>query len=288
MNFETAIPGRQAVDAKPRRRGLVLTLLHEPLAHFLLIGAVIFAVSHWMDVTNNARKTIVITPDLRRQLTEEFTELQGRAPTDDEYQRAAQNWIRNEILFREALALKLDSGDEMIRERVAQKMRLLVFGQVVVPTPTVAELRAWFESRRDAYDIPVRYDFFEVPIDGEGAEAKARGYLADIEAGREPEALRVRARVFAGRSSAALTEVFGASFATAIAAMPVHTWQVVPSKVGWHLIRVDAVHPGQPADFEALRSNLETAWAEEQRRQLAVKAMNDLAASYDIRRQDLP
>ncbi len=254
----------------------------------MFIGAAIFVLSHFADITDNAAKTIRVTPELRQQLTEEFTSLEGRTPTSEEYRRVSLNWIRNEILFREALALKLDSGDEMIRERVAQKMRLLVFGRVTVTPPTDAELKAWFEARRAAYDTPIRYDFFEVSIPGENAEQKAHGYLADIEAGREPEDLRVRARVFAGRSAAALSEVFGGPFADAVVAMPVRTWIAVKSKVGWHLVRVDAVHPGEPADFTALRSNLELAWMEERRRQLAVKAVNELEAGYKIRREDLP
>lgn len=283
---DTRTAARQVAMARPPHDFLA-RLLREPLLHFMLIGASLFAASHFLDTARGANKVVVVTSEIRQQLSDEFAAVQGRPPDDAEYRRISLNWLRNEILYREAAALKLDSGDDMIHERMAQKMRLLVFGRVSVPKPTEADLRAWFNVRRAELDIPIQYDFFEAPVDGPDGETQAQAYLADIQAGNEPTELRMRARAFANRSPAVVGEVFGQGFAASLATLPPRTWQMVQGDSGWHLVNLDAVHPGKPADFEALRAAMEIAWSEDRRRQLAVREVENLSAGYNTRREDL-
>src|SRR5258705_14010547 len=87
-------------------------------------------------------RLIEVTPDVRQSVVDVFKlKHEGREPTADELAPIIDGWILNEITYREALAQGLDKGDEMIRERIMQKMRLLIFGSLNVDSPTDAELR---------------------------------------------------------------------------------------------------------------------------------------------------
>src|SRR5215470_897760 len=149
-------------------------LLHEPLVHFLAIGAVLFAVNAVVAPPVGKDKVIEVSPDVRQQIVDIFKRERNREPTSEELAPLLDGWILNEITFREALAQGLDKGDDMIRERIMQKMRLLIFGGLKVDDPTDAELRPWFEARRLRYDVPDLISFYEVPIGGAEAEEEAR------------------------------------------------------------------------------------------------------------------
>src|SRR5262249_18035268 len=147
--------------------------------------------------------------------------------------------ILNEITYREALSQGLDKGDEMIRERIMQKLRLLIFSNVNVQDPTDAELHQWFEEQRGRSDTAELLSFFDVTVGGPEAEAEAKDTLRDIEAGEEPEAVRLRARAFAKRPRPTIEGAFGAPFTERLAALPRGKWSVLQSSVGWHIVRLD-------------------------------------------------
>src|SRR5262252_7362068 len=102
----------------------VKRILREPLLHFLLLGALLFALDAWLhpqDVRVQSHR-IVLTQDDLRQLAVQWL-AQGRAlPTPKELQSLVDQRVSEEILFREALNLGLDKDDEIIKRRLAQKM----------------------------------------------------------------------------------------------------------------------------------------------------------------------
>ncbi len=210
---------------------------------------------------------------------------EGREPGSDELAPLLDVWILNEITYREALAMGLDKGDEMIRERLMQKMRLLIFGNLKVNDPTDAELRQWYEARRIRYDVPDFVSFFEVPFTGPEAEAEAKDTLQQIETGNEPEDVRMRAHVFAKRPRHTLETAFGKSFVDGLIALPAGKWTTMQSPAGWHIVRVDSVVPGRKVDLSENATQVVSDWKDERGRVLGTAAVRDLGKSYVIRRE---
>ena len=46
-----------------------------------------------------------------------------RPPNEEELKTIIENFIQNEVLYREALKLNLDSGDIIVKRRLVQKIR---------------------------------------------------------------------------------------------------------------------------------------------------------------------
>ena len=259
--------------------------MREPLLHFLVIGAIIFALHAVIAPSVSKERLIEVTPDVRQSIVDVFkSKHEQREPTADELAPLIDGWILNEITYREALAQGLDKGDEMIRERIMQKMRLLIFGSLKVDDPTDAELRQWFEARRLRYDVPDLISFYEVPVGGSEAQEEARAILAQIETGSEPEEVRLRAHIFANRPRHSLEQAFGKPFLDALTDLPIAQWAVLQSSVGWHIVRIDSFRPGRKVELSDVATQVIAQWRDERTRILAIAAIRDLGKSYAIRR----
>lgn len=130
----------------------------EPLVHFLAIGALLFGIYLWLNdpyATSNSMRIEVSANDVEL-LHARWIKQWQRPPTERELEGLIEAHIREEVLYREALALGLDSDDTIVRRRMAQKMEFLV-ADVAVPTePDEAELRAYFETKQEHYHAKSR------------------------------------------------------------------------------------------------------------------------------------
>ena len=106
------------------------------------------------------------------------------------------SWVASEILYREGKALGVDRGDDMIRDRIAYKLQLLIFDQIRVPQPTEEQLRAWFADNHERFDEPERVGFYLTPPTD---EATARRQLEDIQGQRESDELQNQTRAILAR-----------------------------------------------------------------------------------------
>lgn len=250
---------------------------------FLFLGALIFGVHAAVTPAVPKEKLIELTPELRATIVDTFKRAhEGREPAPDELKRLEDVWLLNEITFREALAQGLDKGDEMIRDRIVQKMRLLIFGNVEVPEPTPDDLRQWYEKRRAQYDIPDLVSFIEVPFEGPQAEQEARAVRDQILAQAESEDVQNRAHIFGQRPRQTLEPSFGVDFVNALVALPKGEWQVLPSANGWHVVRLDRFTPGRKVEIAEVAVQVAQAWKDERRRVLAIAATRELGKGYVI------
>ena len=98
----------------------------QPLLHFLLIGFLIFVFSAWRGdkVESRSENIIVSVSDVVR-LASLWQQTWKRVPTEEELQALVRDHIKEEVYYREALALGLDINDTVIRRRLRQKMEFL-------------------------------------------------------------------------------------------------------------------------------------------------------------------
>jgi hypothetical protein len=261
-------------------------LLREPLVHFLAIGSLIFAANAAVAPPVGKDRLIEVTPEVRQSIIDVFRVERQRDPTQAELAPLIDMWVLNEITYREALAQGLDKGDEMIRERIMQKMRLLIFGNTTVAEPTEADLQQWLDGHRARYDVPELLSFFEVPIGGPGTGDEAVEVLRQIETGDEPESVRLRARAFAKRPRHTVVDAFGRDFVDRLVALPRGRWQTLQSPSGWHIVRLDGITPGRPVALEEVKDQVFSDAKQERIRTAAVTTIRQMGKSYVIRRSD--
>ncbi len=254
----------------------------------MLIGGMIFVVHAAVTPSVSKERLIELSPEVRQSIIDAFKrEHEQREPGADELARLMDVWVLNEITYREALAQGLDKGDEMIRDRIIHKMRLMIFEGIEVKEPTPQELQEWYEKNRTQYDIPDLVSFIEVPFSGPDAEAESRKILQQIETGTEPEEVQMRAHIFAQRPRQSLIQAFGGEFIDSLVALPTGQWRVQQSSAGWHIVRLDNFVPGRKVDLSEVSAQATQNWKDERRRILGIAATRDLGKNFVIRHGEL-
>ena len=260
--------------------------LREPLLHFLLLGALLFAIDHILVARRDDPRTIVIDAMVDREIRDTFRDARGREPDTREFKALQQVWLDNEVLYREGLALQVDKGDQSIRDRVIFKALSVVDASIKLPSIDDPALRAWFEAHRAKYDEPERYDFQEAALDGEASEVAVRDFVAVLNAGTPGDA-KAGLRVFRGRPRSNIVESYGEDFARGLEATPSGQWRALKSIDAWRAIRLDAITPAKPAAFETVRGVVSQDWVDATAAAQRTVAVRALAKKYTVR-YDLP
>lgn len=260
-------------------------IAREPLVHFLVLGAALFALDAMSGGTSDADdRTITLTAALRRDVREQWESV--RAPTDDP-SAAIDQWIETEVLYREGLARGFDSDDPVLRARIANKMRSVLEAQAIVAPPSRETLRAWYDAHADRFSDEARVGFTHVFVDGTdaAAEARARELLALLEGGASPARLGDTfsgGRRYRGRTIESLTAAFGDEFAQGLGSAPTGQWMVRRSRHGYHVLRLDERTSASSAAFAEVEEAARAEWIEEQREIAVGRAIEELRARYRV------
>ena len=135
-------------------------LLREPLLHFLGLALIVFlAYAALAPEAGGAGERIVVTSDKVRRIAERFTQIAKRPPLPDELKALINDQVKEEIYVREALSLRLDRDDMLIRRRLRQKMELLEDAAADALAPTDEDLRAYLSSHQQAFAAPPAVSF---------------------------------------------------------------------------------------------------------------------------------
>ena len=271
--------------------------LREPLLHFLVLGVVLFAAYAYMQRGRGgveSSKQIALSLDDLRTMDMYFESQWHRQPTPAEFQAMAEDKVREEVLYREGLAMGLDKDDEIVKRRMAQKMQFLAEDVADAHEPSTAELKAWFEKNSNRFALPGRYSFrhlyFSPDKRGKNAQDDAAKALARIAGQPEDSKLAVSSGdsfmfqdYYGDRTPDAIAKEFGPQFAVALEKLKPGSWQgPIESGYGWHLVYVDTVIPGRIPAFEEMEPDVKTAWLAEQKQQAWQRAYAEMRAKYTV------
>lgn len=252
----------------------------EPLVHFCILGALIFAADRVTRPPATDDHLIVVSKAMRQSFIDGFDEDKERTPNETELKNMVDAWVASEILYREGKRLGVDKGDDAIRNRIAYKLQVMIFDEATAPNPTEEELQRWFEANRDRYDQPETVSFiYTSPTD----EATARKQLADIQAMQESPEVAEKSHAILDRPVKAVAISFGDAFRESLLKLPMGQWSVLQSKDGWHVVRLDARQDGKPVTLDDVREAAIKQWHTDETRKRAWEAVNKLKANYTVR-----
>jgi peptidyl-prolyl cis-trans isomerase C len=272
-------------------------LLREPLVHFLLLGAALFAGYHFMKSpvdAGPASHEIRLSLEEVAQLALVFQSQWNREPTPQELAVLAEDRIKDEVLYREALALGLDKDDTIVKRRMAQKMQFLAEDVATAREPDTDELKAWYAKNAGHFAMPARYSFRHLYFspDRRGEKARDDALLALAKLAGQPEDSKLAARLadpfmfqdyYRERSPEFLGKEFGPQFVRALEKVTAGSWQgPIESGLGWHLVYVDTVIAGRVPDFEEVMPSVKSAWLVEQKARAWDKAYREMRAKYTV------
>jgi hypothetical protein len=270
------------------------SFLREPLIHFLLIGAALFFIfAVFDDPAGPQSSRIVITNGQIEYLKASFARTRQNSPTEQELQRLIDGYVREEILYREALALGLDKNDSVIRRRLRQKLELMSDDLAGITIPTEDQLQQFLETNSDKFriepQIAFRHVFLDIAQRGISADDDAVDLLEVLtNAGNKPDPGTLGDRLMLPKSFnltpvSEIAKLFGKSFSIELNNITPGKWTgPVQSGYGLHLILVTENVAGRLPRLDEIRETIEWEWTAAHRSELKENIYQELLGRYTI------
>ena len=274
-----------------------MKLLHEPLAHFLIAGALLFAGYAWLnhdeaDTTGKTARVVRITAKEIEWLTHTWTRQWQRPPTADELKGLVADYLKEELLSREARALQLDIDDTIVRRRLAQKMEFFIEDTARLATPSDEELRRFYQANQERFQpsprISFRHVFFSRDHQGGAAAAAAQAQQQLVKSDAPDEAATLGDRFlleyeFTNSDEQTIANLFGQDFARQVFALDLNQWcGPIASNYGLHLVRVSQRQASPALDFAEVRDRVMAEWQRQHQQTEYEKFFAALLQKYDV------
>jgi peptidyl-prolyl cis-trans isomerase C len=221
---------------------MITKTLKDPLTLFILAGIVLYiGQAWWADIAGVEGKfeINVRTDDIAR-LQDQWAMQMRRPANDQELDGLLEQYVKEEIYYREAKRIGLERNDTIVRRRLVQKLTFLTEDVATQVAPTQAEIDVYFQENQTAYAIPERLTFIHRYFSQDRrpqAQQDAKTALSDAQITGDPFMLQ---REYAGRSQRELGDLFGREFAADLFELaPNENWQgPVKSAYGWHAVLI--------------------------------------------------
>ena len=269
--------------------------LREPLLHFLLIGAALFVFYNLQtdDSTDDSNSIVISEPDIDRLIILWEKKWQ-RLPTEAELEGLIEAQIREEVLYREALAMGLDQNDTIVRRRLAQKVEFISADLASQAEPSDTDLQSYLDSHADKFAVPARISFEQIYLNadqrGVNVEQDASRLLNELtQPGSTIDVMAAGDPFMFGQQHEHLTRqgvsrLFGQQFTEKVFQLPVGAWQgPVVSGYGLHLVYVDAKSEAKASTLDEVRDKVRDEWLAQQRRKMDQVFYGELRKRYNIK-----
>jgi len=277
-------------------RNRLIQLAKEPLIQFLLIGACIYGAAELYGAPDEAviDRTIVVDAGRIETFISEWQRRWNRPPTRQELDRVIENFVREDILYRQAVAMGLNEDDPVTRRRMAQKLEFLTNDIALFKEPAEGELEQFFEDTIELYREPGLISFSQVFLNPDAREDStlddAAALLAQLKAAGVPDPATLEAgdRVMLQSYYPQVSELdirrwLGSGFSEAVMELAPERWHgPVLSGYGVHLVYVYSREEAPPPVFADVRQVVLENWQSEQQEKFQVEFFESLKSRYDI------
>lgn len=266
--------------------------VRDPIFHFMVLGILMFGIYNLYN-SNAATRTVNIDSATISQMKWRWQKQWGRDPNQSELTGLVNAYVREEILAREAVKLRLDQDDPIIRRRLAQKMEFVLSDALTSEAIDPLELRSFYTANEDLFASTSLFDFSHIYLSTDkhkDAKTLAQS-LFDRVQGKDLTTTDVKgfSDYFAdgyslnGKSPSQVDRVFGDGFSKRISVMPVGQWSgPVRSGLGWHLLYPRAYSEPTVPEFEDVRLMVEQRYLEQKSQELKQREYEKVRMKYTI------
>jgi hypothetical protein len=275
---------------------VISKLVRHPATHIVLLGCAVAAailIGKGPPTGDDAKRVVVTGADLM-QIRAGFYRTWQREPTLDELRGELEKHIRQEVLYREALARGYDRDDVVVRRAMQRKMEFLASSQAMREPPTDEEVEAFFALRKEKYRLPGMVSFVQIYINpdrrGEAAAGDADELLQRLRREDPPVEQIDRygdsimlPHVVPWRSEREVRSTFGDEFTESIMVVEMGEWQgPVTSGFGLHLVKVLRREDSRIPEPKEASSRIINDMEYEARNAAKEQLYQEIAQSYQI------
>ena len=268
-------------------------LLKEPLVHFVILALAIFAVYRVVKPSEAGKPDrIIVTDPKMEQMAAFFAKTWQREPTAAELKGLIDDYVKEEIFVREALALGIDKDDTVIRRRLRSKMEFLIDAASEALTPTDAELNAYLKANPGKFEIDPVIAFQQIYLNperrGDRIDQDAASILEALLSGATADPAKLGDATLlpselSATSQTSISRIFGREFALAIGNARSGRWSgPIKSTFGLHIIRVTDYMAGRIPNLDEIRDVVAREWANDTRKALQDVRLEGLLKRYEV------
>jgi hypothetical protein len=273
-------------------------LLKEPLFQFMVFGLFIYLLYGFFGQNRKGdsadSQVINVGSGEIGWLESNWQKRWNRPPTDEELNGLVTQYVREVVLYREALKMGLDKNDVIIRRRLAQKLEFLSSDLIKPPVPEDIELETFFGERIDNYSQPptitITQVFFDPDKRDDNTLDDARYALDKLRVQDEPvggvksygDRLMFQ-DYYPERTEVEIAKLFGTEFARSVFALKSSGWNgPILSGYGTHLVYVHSINPMELPQFNEVKNLVLKDWESEKQQELNDKFIEELISRYQI------
>ncbi len=261
------------------------TFIREPLLHFLLLGALTFGFYQLVPSTNTST-TLLVSEHRIQMLADVFQATWHRPPSSGELNKLIDNYILEELYYREAVNLGLDQDDSVIRRRLQQKMEFISKDLSSIIDASDAELEKFLAKNSDKYRGQSSFSFKQIYIDPTKHKQPyqlAQRWLTDIEAIEPDGDTTMLPQVMTLKSQREINNIFGGELAAYVANAKSKIWSgPIASSFGLHLIYVTKIKSAVTPSLDLVRKKVSRDWAFQQQSKIKSTMDTNLKKKYNI------
>jgi len=266
-----------------------MKIIKEPLLHFLLIGACLFGVYSWLNPdAMRSDKHIVVDQGQVNSLAMRFKRVWQREPSKQELNGLIDDYVIEEIYYREALAMGIDKDDPVIRRRLRQKMEIYNDNLVATLVPSQDELNQYLQQHPDKFKTDNHYSFRQIYINTDQSESKLQRRISMVKAsltnGRPALGNQSLLPTHVTNADARdVDRVFGQGFSIQLDSLTLNQWSApLHSGLGLHFVMLSDRQMGTLPTLASVRAQVEREWRYDKEKAIENAIRQKLLSSYEV------
>ena len=265
-------------------KNTILSFLKSPILHFVILGVIAFLAYEHLKPTN--RETLRITTQTIDALIQQRESIVPNPVTPEERQQIIEGHIEDEVLLREAYKRGFDKNDYRVRKRLLNVMRSSL--TEVIPEPSVAQLRAYYDANKERYKTSpsVSFDNIFFSFTSKKLPTEPQDFLIKINGTENPLEMgdfSLMGKSLKKNSFQMVASTYGKPFAETIFKLSIDTWSgPLESFRGIHYVRVTSHHDSELPPFEKLENYLRQDYLMQKMRDSQQKKIDKMREGYEV------
>ncbi|MAI20800.1 MAG: hypothetical protein CMM65_00035 [Rhodospirillaceae bacterium] len=258
-------------------QNLFRSAIAQPIFQFFIIAAVLYTAIYMSGKLSGDEYNVNISDKVTNDLYSRYKSEYGLAPDEVTFRAYLDDWMQEEILFREAKAMGLDIGDDMIRERLVRKFKDVLLGEISTGGWDEEDLQNWFNENSSLFDVPPLFDIEEIALNKSTYQAQFESIVSN-----EYKAVDLKTRKFYGRSPANINQLFGKDAINTLENHDEGGWVLIKNAESLHAVRITKIVASQKSNFEDVRVRASQIYQDQLMREQLNVRLSDIAAKYEI------
>jgi peptidyl-prolyl cis-trans isomerase C len=273
-----------------------MKFLREPLVQFLFLGGLIYFAYGLLapETEEDTSRNIVVNKSKVQWMQASWEKRRNRLPTQEELDGLIAQYVKEKILYNEAVKMGLDKDDGMIRRRLAQKVEFLAKDLVIYTPPTEQDLKKYYDEHQDKYTPDATYTFMQIYFN---PDKRGNATLDDANKAKEilnkeksniQDFTRFGDNFMVGSSFEATSEFnigrnFGTGFSQELVKLEPGKWHgTILSGYGVHLVYIKEIVIPPVKPLSQVKDEVLQAWTSERQRKLNEDFYAALKEAYTI------